>query len=83
MKLSHMLASSALASLLLVSGGVLPSSISPVAAVQAAANVSFSVFYNDLASHGDWVRLDGRYVFVPARVARNCCSTRAFTGRTT
>jgi len=71
MKLSHMLASSALASLLLVSGGVLPSSISPVAAVQAAANVSFSVFYNNLGSHGDWVRLDGRYVFVPARVGRN------------
>ena len=69
MKITSLVASSALASLLLLSGGMLPASLSIAPAAEAAASISFSVFYDELAPHGDWVRLDGRHVFVPARIS--------------
>src|SRR4029078_9204283 len=42
-----------------------------VAPAQAATIVSISIntFYNDLDSHGDWIRHNGIYVFVPIGVS--------------
>ena len=43
-------------------------SVHPIAA-EAAVNVSFDVFFNDLQPHGSWVHTDDYpYVFVPANV---------------
>lgn len=58
--------SAAAAVLAVASPMVSPIDLSPVAPVQAAASVSFSVFYDDLAPYGDWVSYHDGYVFVPA-----------------
>jgi len=46
-----------------------PLGTSTVTTAQAAVSVSFSLFYNELGSHGDWVRYNDAYVFVPVNVS--------------
>ena len=66
MKLVTLLASSAaLAAIAVVVPATAPSPWNPVASAEAATSISFSVFYDGLAEHGDWIDFDGRYVFVP------------------
>jgi hypothetical protein len=53
----------------LPNSSILPNLATPAeAAVQASVSIGFGTFYNSLAPHGDWVRLDGRYVWTPAQV---------------
>jgi hypothetical protein len=56
----------AFAAIALVTTPLLPTGLTSAPAM-AATSVSFNVFFDGLSRHGDWVRLDGRYVFVPAR----------------
>ena len=66
MKLTTLLATSAaLAAIAVVVPATMGPSWSLVATAQAATSVSFSLFYDGLADHGDWVFHDGDYVFVP------------------
>lgn len=60
----------AAAALLAAAGpAVLPLDLNLTVPAQAHnTSISFSVFYDDLAPHGDWVRYHGAYVFVPANV---------------
>ena len=67
MKLTTLLASSAaLAAIAIAVPATIAPSWSPVATAQAATSISFSLFYDGLDDHGDWVSHDGDYVFVPA-----------------
>lgn len=67
MKLAKSLVTSvAFAALALAAAPLLPSGTALTPAM-AATSVSFNLFFDGLSRHGDWVRLDGRYVFVPAR----------------
>ena len=70
MKLSIILAGTAIASLAVFADVGAPIGLSTVPAAQAQATVNFSIFYNDLADHGDWVRYRDAYVFIPANVQR-------------
>ncbi|MEP7173453.1 MAG: DUF6600 domain-containing protein [Aestuariivirga sp.] len=66
MKLTTLLASSAaLAAIAIAVPATIAPNWSPVATAQAATSVSFSLFYDGLDDHGDWVSHDGDYVFVP------------------
>jgi len=66
MKLTTLLASSAaLAAIAIAVPATIAPSWSPVATAQAATSISFSLFYDGLDDHGDWVSHDGDYVFVP------------------
>jgi hypothetical protein len=58
-----------LAAALPTNSSILPSLATPAqAAVQASVSIGFGTFYDRLAPHGDWVRMEGRYVWVPAQV---------------
>ena len=70
MKLATILAGTAFASLAMFTPIGAPVGLSAVSTAQAQVSVSFSVFYNDLADHGDWVRYRDDYVFIPAKVER-------------
>ena len=66
MKLVTLLASSAaLAAIAVVVPATAPSNWNPVARAEAATSITFAVFYDRLADHGDWIDFDGDYVFVP------------------
>jgi hypothetical protein len=65
-KLVTLLASSAaLAAIAVVVPATAPSKWNPVAPVEAATSITFAVFYDRLADHGDWINFNGDYVFVP------------------
>jgi len=68
MKLTKILAGSAIASLALFATADRPKGLNLIPAAEAATSVSFSVFYDGLSKHGSWVRRQNAYVFVPARV---------------
>jgi hypothetical protein len=68
MKIRNILAGTAIAALALFTGISVPSGTSMVPQAEAAVSVSFSVFYDGLEPHGDWVRHRGGYVFIPASV---------------
>ena len=66
MKLVTLLTSSAaLAAIAVVVPATIPSNWNPVARAEAATSITFAVFYDRLADHGDWINFDGDYVFVP------------------
>ena len=66
MKLVTLLASSAaLAAIAVVVPATAPSNWNPIASAEAATSITFAVFYDRLADHGDWIDFDGDYVFVP------------------
>jgi hypothetical protein len=66
MKLRTFLAgTAAFAAIAVIVPATAPTSWNPVAAAEAATSISFSIFYDRLADHGDWVNYDGAYVFVP------------------
>jgi hypothetical protein len=66
MKLVTLLASSAaLAAIAVVVPATAPPKWNPVATAEAATSITFAVFYDRLADHGDWINFDGNYVFVP------------------
>jgi hypothetical protein len=66
MKLVTLLASSAaLAAIAVVVPATAPPKWNPVVSAEAATSVTFAVFYDRLADHGDWIDHDGDYVFVP------------------
>lgn len=72
MKLRTFLASTAaFAAIAVIVPATVPTSWNPVAAAEAATSISFSVFYDGLADHGDWVNYDGDYVFVPVIADRD------------
>ena len=71
MKLRTILAGTAIASLALVSDAGAPLGFPFAPQAEAAVNISLSVFYDDLAQHGDWVRYREAYVFIPADVDRD------------
>ena len=72
MRLRTFLASTAaFAAIAVIVPATVPTSWNPVAAAEAATSISFSVFYDGLADHGDWVDYDGDYVFVPVVSDRN------------
>ena len=72
MKLVTLLASSAaLAAIAVVVPTTAPSKWNPIASAEAATSISFSVFYDGLADHGDWVNYDGDFVFVPVIADRD------------
>jgi hypothetical protein len=53
----------------LPNSSILPNLANPAeAAVQARVSIGFGTFYSSLAPHGDWVRLEGRYVWIPTQV---------------
>ncbi len=68
MKLRTILAGSAVAALALAADLGTSNTIFAVPQAEAATTVSISLFYNELASHGDWVRYNDAYVFIPANV---------------
>lgn len=68
MKLRTLIAGTALAGLALVTNAGAPLGITDMPRAEAAVSISFSVFYDDLAQHGDWVQYQNAYVFVPANV---------------
>ncbi|MGH6907309.1 MAG: DUF6600 domain-containing protein, partial [Aestuariivirga sp.] len=71
MKYTSLLASSAaLAALAIVVPAATPVSWNLVTQAQADTNISFSLFYDGLGSHGDWVSYDDAYVFVPINTRR-------------
>jgi hypothetical protein len=58
-----------LAAALPTNSSILPSLTTPAQAqVQASVSIGFGTFYDSLSPHGDWVRLDGRNVWVPGDV---------------
>jgi hypothetical protein len=58
-----------LAAALPTNSSILPSLTTPAQAqVQASVSIGFGTFYDSLAPHGDWVRMEGRYVWVPTDV---------------
>lgn len=66
MRLRTFLASTAaFAAIAVIVPATVQTSWNPVTAAEAATSISFSVFYDGLADHGDWVDYDGDYVFVP------------------
>jgi len=72
MRLRTFLASTAaFAAIAVIVPATVPTSWNPVTASEAATSISFSVFYDGLADHGDWVDYDGDYVFVPVVSDRN------------
>ena len=72
MKLMTLLASSAaLAAIAVVVPATAPSNWNPVASAEAATSITFAVFYDRLADHGDWISFHGDYVFVPVVSDRN------------
>ncbi|MFN4140857.1 DUF6600 domain-containing protein [Aestuariivirga sp.] len=68
MKIRHILAGTAIASLALVGGSIAPPGLSFVPQAEAAVSISFSVFYDELSAHGSWVNYNDAYVFIPANV---------------
>ncbi|MGH6855127.1 MAG: hypothetical protein ACREDN_06880, partial [Aestuariivirga sp.] len=71
MKYTSLLASSAaLAALAIVVPAATHASWNLVTQAQADTNISFSLFYDRLGSHGDWVSYDDAYVFVPINTRR-------------
>ena len=67
MRLRSILAGTALATIALVGAPQIGApGFAPPA--EAAVNVSFSLFYNQLGQYGDWVNYDNDYVFIPGRV---------------
>lgn len=68
MKLKPVLAGTAIAALTLFTGAALPTGILDVPRAEAAVGISISLFYDELAPHGDWVRYRDAYVFIPANV---------------
>jgi hypothetical protein len=66
MKLVTLLASSAaLAAIAVVVPATAPPKWNPIATAEAATSITFAVFYDRLADHGDWINFEGNYVFVP------------------
>ncbi len=70
MKLTSILAGSAIAALALFPDLGTSIGLPQMAQAQAATTVSFNVFYDRLAGEGDWVRYRDDYVFIPANVQR-------------
>lgn len=70
MKLTTIFAGTAIASLALFSGVGGTSGLHIASVAEAATSVSFSVFYDDLGKHGDWLRYRDNYVFIPTGVQR-------------
>jgi hypothetical protein len=68
MKIRNILAGTAIATLALFTGLGTPPGTPMVPRAEAAVSVSFSIFYDELEPHGDWVRHRGAYVFIPANV---------------
>jgi hypothetical protein len=72
MKLRTFLAgTAAFAAIAVIVPATVPTSWNPVAAAEAATSISFSIFYDRLADHGDWINYDGDYVFVPVIADRD------------
>ncbi|MDP1701951.1 MAG: hypothetical protein Q8L53_13455 [Aestuariivirga sp.] len=72
MRLRTILAgTAAFAAIAVIVPATVPTSWNPVTAAEAATSISFSVFYDGLADHGDWVNYDGGYVFVPVIADRD------------
>ena len=72
MRVRTFLASTAaFAAIAVIVPATVPTSWNPVTAAEAATSISFSVFYDGLADHGDWVNYDGDYVFVPVIADRD------------
>jgi hypothetical protein len=58
-----------LAAALPTNSSILPSLATPAQAqVQASVSIGFGTFYDSLSPHGDWTRIEGRYVWVPGDV---------------
>ena len=71
MKYTSLLASSAaLAALAIVVPVATPASWNLIPPAQADTDISFSLFYGGLGSHGHWVHHDDAYVFIPVNVRR-------------
>jgi hypothetical protein len=68
MKLRTIFAGTAIAALALFTSTGVPPGIFSVSQAEAAVSISFSLFYDDLEPHGDWVRYRDAYVFIPASV---------------
>jgi hypothetical protein len=68
MKIRTILAGTAIATLALFTGVGVPPGTPMVPRAEAAVSISFSLFYDELEAHGDWVRHGGDYVFIPASV---------------
>lgn len=68
MKFKTILAGTALAALALVTDAGAPLGVKAIQTAEAAVNISFSVFYDGLADHGDWVQYNDAYVFIPTEV---------------
>lgn len=69
---SLLVSTAALAAFAVVVPAAAPVGWNPIAPAQAQnASFSFAVFYDGLATHGDWVSFNGAYVFVPANVDRH------------
>jgi hypothetical protein len=72
MRLRTLLAgTAAFAAIAVIVPATVPTGWNPVTAAEAATSISFSVFYDGLADHGDWVNYDGRFVFVPVIADRD------------
>jgi hypothetical protein len=69
MKIRPILAGTAIAALALFTGIGMPAGTPVVPRAEAAVSISFSLFYDELEPHGDWVRHRDAYVFIPAGVA--------------
>lgn len=65
MRLKSILAGTAIATLALLGEARAPFTLSFSHQAEAAVNVSFSLFYDRLGDHGDWVRYRDAYVFIP------------------
>jgi hypothetical protein len=58
-----------LAAALPTNSSILPSFATPAQAqVQASVSIGFGTFYDSLSPYGDWVRIEGRHVWVPGDV---------------
>jgi hypothetical protein len=58
-----------LAAALPTNSSILPSLATPAQAeVRASVSIGFGTFYNSLSPYGDWVRIEGRHVWVPGDV---------------
>jgi len=68
MKLRSMLTGTALAALALTTDAGATFGIQFTQRAEATVNIGFSVFYDGLADHGDWVRYNDNYVFIPREV---------------
>ncbi len=68
---TFLVSSAAFAAIAIIVPVTAPTNWNPVASADAATSISFSIFYDGLADHGDWVDYDGDFVFVPVIADRD------------